>query len=189
MPRSQRREQLLGHARRVFAANGYHNASMDDIAERAGVSKPVLYQHFPGKLELYLVLLDEAVDQVRDLVLRHATVEAYFGFISAPDSAFRLVFESDLTNEPEPARRVAALHADCAQAVALRLREVTRMDQAQSQLAAIGLVGLAQVSARAWFTSATLTREQAVDLISTFALRGLRGFQGPGPAADGAGDA
>src|SRR6266511_3917510 len=58
LPRSARRKQLLAAAQQVFVAQGYHAAAMDDIAERAGVSKPVLYQHFPGKLELYLALLD-----------------------------------------------------------------------------------------------------------------------------------
>ena len=59
LPRSARRKQLLGAAQEIFVAQGYHAAAMDDIAERAGVSKPVLYQHFPGKLELYLALLDQ----------------------------------------------------------------------------------------------------------------------------------
>src|SRR5437870_12378928 len=58
LPRSARRKQLLAAAQEVFVAQGYHAAAMDDIAERAGVSKPVLYQHFPGKLDLYLALLD-----------------------------------------------------------------------------------------------------------------------------------
>src|SRR5213595_1234584 len=58
LPRSARRKQLLAAAQEIFVAQGYHAAAMDDIAERAGVSKPVLYQHFPGKLELYLALLD-----------------------------------------------------------------------------------------------------------------------------------
>src|SRR5690349_25084100 len=62
MPRSARRKQLLAAAQDVFVAQGYHSAAMDDIAERAGVSKPVLYQHFPGKLELYLALLDTHCD-------------------------------------------------------------------------------------------------------------------------------
>ena len=59
LPRQARRKQLLGAAQEVFVAHGYHAAAMDDIAERAGVSKPVLYQHFPGKLDLYLALLEE----------------------------------------------------------------------------------------------------------------------------------
>src|ERR1700753_1628946 len=62
LPRSARRKQLLAAAQQGFVAQGYHNAAMDDISERAGVSKPVLYQHFPGKLELYLALLDTHCD-------------------------------------------------------------------------------------------------------------------------------
>src|SRR5919199_3171500 len=73
LSRDARRAQLLVAARDVFAAHGYHAAAMDDIAERAGVSKPVLYQHFPGKLELYLALLDTHCDaiiaKVRDAML------------------------------------------------------------------------------------------------------------------------
>src|SRR4051795_3564497 len=64
LPRSARRKQLLAAAQQVFVAQGYHAAAMDDIADRAGVSKPVLYQHFPGKLELYLALLDTHCDAI-----------------------------------------------------------------------------------------------------------------------------
>src|SRR5438105_11000929 len=93
LPRSQRRRQLLAAAQEVFVAQGYHAAAMDDIAETAGVSKPVLYQHFPGKLDLYLALLDRHCD---DLVARvrtaldsttdnkqrvAATLSAYFSFV------------------------------------------------------------------------------------------------------------
>jgi AcrR family transcriptional regulator len=59
---------LLDAALEIFVSRGYHAAAMDEIAERAGVSKPVLYQHFPGKLELYLALLDESVDGLIETV-------------------------------------------------------------------------------------------------------------------------
>src|SRR6202789_4667338 len=62
LPRQARRRQLLGAAQEVFVSQGYHAAAMDEIAERAGISKPVLYQHFPSKLELYLALLDQHAD-------------------------------------------------------------------------------------------------------------------------------
>src|SRR3954447_11546340 len=90
LSRTARRAQLLVAARDVFAAHGYHAAAMDDIAEKAGVSKPVLYQHFPGKLELYRALLttyaDELVSRVRAAISEtadnrarvHAAVAAYF---------------------------------------------------------------------------------------------------------------
>src|SRR3954449_734927 len=64
LPRRERRAQLLSSALEVFVAQGYHAAAMDDIADRAGVSKPVLYQHFPGKLDLYLALLDASCDTI-----------------------------------------------------------------------------------------------------------------------------
>ncbi|MFZ8980368.1 MAG: TetR/AcrR family transcriptional regulator, partial [Candidatus Nanopelagicales bacterium] len=118
LPREERRAQVLRAAREVFVAQGYHTAAMDDIAERAGVSKPVLYQHFPGKLDLYVALLDDGITVLLD-TLRAAleattdnkqrvrgAVSAYFGFVDDPDGAYRLVFESDLTNEPAVRYRV-----------------------------------------------------------------------------------
>ena len=62
LPRDERRSQLLAAALEVFTTSGYHAAAMDEIADRAKVSKPVLYQHFPSKLELYLAVLDQHID-------------------------------------------------------------------------------------------------------------------------------
>ena len=64
LPRDERRALLLSAALEVFTAAGYHSAAMDEIADRAGVSKPVLYQHFPSKLELYLAVLDLHIDSL-----------------------------------------------------------------------------------------------------------------------------
>ena len=68
LSRPARRKQLLGAAQDVFVASGYHATAMDEIADRAGVSKPVLYQHFPSKLELYLAVLDRLVDSLVEAV-------------------------------------------------------------------------------------------------------------------------
>src|SRR6202167_6698921 len=126
LPRPARRRQLLGAAQEVFVAHGYHAAAMDEIAERAGVSKPVLYQHFPGKLELYLALLDESVDtlvaQVRDALKANpdnkqrvtATFGAYFEYVGGQGQAYRLVFESDLGNEPAVPARLDRGQRECA---------------------------------------------------------------------------
>src|SRR5687767_2534229 len=113
LPRGARRVQLLRAAQDVFVAQGFHAAAMDDIADRAGVSKPVLYQHFPGKRELYLALLEEHVSELADRVAEamgrtddnrervDAAVGAYFDFIDSEGEAFRLVFESDLRNDTD----------------------------------------------------------------------------------------
>ena len=112
LPRQARRAQLLEAALEVFVAQGFHAAAMDDIAERAGVSKPVLYQHFPGKLELYLALLAQASDRIIDATCEAleatsdnqvrvlATMQVFYDYVANAQGAFRLVFESDLTNEP-----------------------------------------------------------------------------------------
>src|SRR3569833_1588271 len=62
--RDERRGQLLAAASEVFVDRGYHAAGMDEIADRAGVSKPVLYQHFTSKLELYLAVLARHVENL-----------------------------------------------------------------------------------------------------------------------------
>src|SRR5690242_15550612 len=76
LPRSARRAQLLEAAQAAFVESGYHAAAMDDIADRAGVSKPVLYQHFPGKLELYLALLDKH-SEVLEILVRESLASTH----------------------------------------------------------------------------------------------------------------
>ena len=99
MPREQRREQVMTQARKVFRDRGYHAAGMDEIADAAGVTKPVLYQHFPSKLELYLALpiegrrtlhsADAALASTTDNKERvGATMRAYFAFVADLNSAF-----------------------------------------------------------------------------------------------------
>ena len=61
LPREQRGEQILAAARDVFGHRGYHPTSMEEIADGAGVTKPVIYQHFDSKLDLYLAVLDTTI--------------------------------------------------------------------------------------------------------------------------------
>ncbi|MFH8794467.1 TetR/AcrR family transcriptional regulator [Streptomyces sp. NPDC017941] len=189
LPRRARRNQLLGAAQEVFVAQGYHSAAMDDIAERAGVSKPVLYQHFPGKLDLYLALLDQhcenllqavraALASTTDNKLRvAATMDAYFGYVEDDGGAFRLVFESDLTNEPAVRERVDKVTLECAEAICEVIAEDTGLSRSESMLLASGLGGLAQVVARYWLHSdGGVPREKAVQLLTSLAWRGIAGF-------------
>lgn len=189
LPRRARRNQLLGAAQEVFVAQGYHAAAMDDIAERAGVSKPVLYQHFPGKLDLYLALLDQhcesLIQSVRNALASttdnkqrvRATMDAYFAYVEDDGGAFRLVFESDLTNEPAVRERVDKVTNECAEAICDVIAEDTGLSRAESMLLASGLGGLAQVVARSWLHSdRSVARDQAVQLLTSLAWRGIAGF-------------
>jgi AcrR family transcriptional regulator len=74
MTGSQRREQLLEVGRSVFAERAYDGASIEEIAAKAGVSKPVVYEHFGGKEGLYAVVVDREVSRLLETIL--ATLEA-----------------------------------------------------------------------------------------------------------------
>ncbi len=189
LPRSARRAQLLGAAREVFVASGYHSASMDDIADRAGVSKPVLYQHFPGKLDLYLALLDQSIESLvaavadalastTDNKLRvTATTQAYYDFVADEGGAFRLIFESDLTSEPAVRERVDRVNQECAELVSEVIAEDAGLSDEQSHLLASGLIGMAQVSARYWVTTGQrVPEDEAVRLVAALSWRGISKF-------------
>ncbi|MGD9526635.1 TetR/AcrR family transcriptional regulator [Pseudonocardia sp.] len=189
LSRGARRAQLLLAARDVFAEQGYHSAAMDDIAERAGVSKPVLYQHFPGKLELYRALLttyaDELVARVREAITHstdnqervHGAVSAYFDFVAGEGGAYRLVFESDLRGEPEAAAVVSTALNRCIDMVADAVTTDAGLDGGRARLLAVGLVGLSQVAAQYWLDSRQeVPRDDAVALMASLAWRGLAGF-------------
>ena len=189
MPRRERRAQLLGAALEVFVAQGYHAAAMDDIAERAGVSKPVLYQHFPGKLDLYLALLDASCDTIIDncrraLEVSHdnkvrvaAAIDAFYDYVASESGAFKLVFESDLTSEPAVREHTDRVTAECAAMIAEVITEDTDLPQPAARLLAVSLVGMAQVSARFWLAEAGgISRPDAAALVAGLAWRGIRGY-------------
>ena len=135
-------------------ANGYHAAAMDEIAERAGVSKPVLYQHFPGKLELYLAILDThaaaLIDAIREGIAAtednktrvHNVLSAYFDFIDGEargdGGVFRLLFESDLANEPAVRERMDRIDRDSTAAVAETVAADTGLSPLEAETAGRG---------------------------------------------------
>ena len=192
LPRQARRKQLLGAAQEVFVAQGYHAAAMDEIADRAGVSKPVLYQHFPSKLELYLALLDQHADRLVDRVREAlatttdnkarvaASVSAYFDFVDGEgtegEGAFRLVFESDLRNDPAVRERVERMTQGCVDAIAETIAHDTGYRAEEAQLLSIGLSGLMEVGARWWLSSPDrIPKERAVQLLMGLAWRDISG--------------
>lgn len=199
LPRSARRKQLLAAAQAVFVSNGYHAAAMDDIAVRAGVSKPVLYQHFPGKLDLYLALLDTHAEDVLARVRRalaetednpirvHNVLTAYFDFVDGEDrgdeGAFRLIFESDLGNEPAVRERVDRVARLTMQAVADTVAADTGLGRAQAELLSVALTGAAQMTATWWLDAdRPIPKAEAVRLLETLQWRGISHFplQGAG---------
>ncbi len=199
LPRSARRKQLLAAAQEVFVAQGYHAAAMDDIAERAGVSKPVLYQHFPGKLELYLALLDKHCDAIVAQVQAameatsdnkervRGAVEAYFDFVDHESEAFRLVFESDLRNEPAVRERVERVERGCIAAITDTIISDTGVSRSRAELLASGLVGAAETAAQFWLAGGRqVPKAEAEALLAALSWRGIASFPLQGEPQEGA---
>jgi AcrR family transcriptional regulator len=189
LPRDERRALLLSAALEVFTVSGYHAAAMDEIAERAGVSKPVLYQHFPSKLDLYLALLDVHIDSLVFAIQKaiasnkenknrvKATVAAYFEFIDDEGGAFRLLFESDMSAEPQVRQRLDRMTYDCAVAVSAVISLDTGFPKEESMVLAIGLIGCAQITARHWREKdGKINRSEATSLVTNLLWRGISGF-------------
>ena len=189
LPRSVRRKQLLAAAQQVFVAQGYHAAAMDDIAECAGVSKPVLYQHFPGKLDLYLALIDTHCDALVGKVRTamgatadnrervNGAIRTYFEFVDHESEAFRLVFESDLRNEPAVRERVERMEHECVEAVADTIMADTGVSRDSARLLAAGLVGASNAAARFWLDRGRqMSRFAAEQLVATLEWRGIGSF-------------
>ena len=189
LPRTARRAQLIGAAGDVFVEQGYHAAAMDDIAEAAGVSKPVLYQHFDGKYELYLAVVLEhsaqlvagvrgALASTTDNAQRvAATIAAYFELVDRESQSFRLIFESDLTSDERVRDLVDDVSRQCATAVAEVIRQDTHLPPDQAELLGIGLGGIAHATARWWLRGGrVMPREDAVQLVTRLSWAGIREF-------------
>jgi AcrR family transcriptional regulator len=189
LPADQRRRQLLDVARDVFAERGFHATAMDEVALAAGVTKPVLYQHFPSKRALYIELLEDTGAQLlRNLEQAtggvgtgRARVEegvgAYFHFVVSNRNSFRLLFGASMRSDPEFARVVEGVIAAAVEAIST-LIDIPASPE-QRMVLANALVGMAEgVSRRAVHDpeaeddAARLARWVAE--LAWFGLRGVR---------------
>ena len=189
LPAAERREQLLANAVEVFARDGYHNSSMNDIADAAGVTKPVLYQHFTSKRELFLELLREIGAQLRETIAK-ATAEAdgprrqielglraYFHFVADNTDSFRVLFGEGTRRDPEFAHEAARVEASIAEVVA-DLIQIENLTQPHRLLLGNGIVGLAEGACRYWLANdVDVDAETLAADVCQLAWAGLRGIR------------
>ena len=186
MTSPERREQILSVALLAFARSGYHNTSMNDIAEQLGVTKPVLYQYFDSKRALYLELLEHVGRDLVSHVTRAAAeagdngrlktvngMVAYFTWVDANREAFSLVFESSGRVDEEFADIVKHFEDDAAAAIA---PFITAPVSAEDQRTfALGLVGMAEAVSRHLIAQhAKFDAERVGNAIAGLAWAGLR---------------
>jgi AcrR family transcriptional regulator len=171
LPAARRRRQLLVAATELFGAQGYHDTSMEDIAEEAGVTKPVLYQHFPSKRDLYVELLQgvgrDLVDAVSAAAGESAPHQrilagfvAYFHFVSEQTSAFQLLFGTGARGNDEFADVIRGLEDEIAGIIS-GLLDVGG-DPEHRRTLAYAIVGAAEITARNWVFNARHATAPAV---------------------------
>jgi AcrR family transcriptional regulator len=183
-----RRRQLLDVATYAFGRRGFHATSMSDVAEAAGVTKPVLYQHFSSKRALYLEALNDVGCRLRQSIEKatanaptpHNQVErgldAYFRFVSQEHAAFTLLFGGGTRRDEEFAQAAARVEGSIASSIAALL-DVPGLDDGERELLAFGIVGLAEGASRRWLAQGLQPDVgQLAALISNLAWAGLRGL-------------
>lgn len=194
LPAARRRSQLLEVALPIFAEKGFDGTSMAELAEAAGVTKPVLYQHFSSKRELYVHLLEEVGHRLQVDIEKataaaggpHAQVQAgfsaYFRFVQESTVSFSLLFLGSTRHDRELSATVDRLEASIADAIA-PLIDADIGPQERRQLAH-GLVGMAEVSGRRAVTQPDLLGPDGLPgmaaRLADLAWAGLRGIRPAG---------
>lgn len=181
-----RRAQLLSVAREVFAEDGYPGAAMEKIAQRAGVTKPVLYQHFEGKKELYLALLDSdmsrllaqvsgAIESAHDNPSRiRKGLAAYFNYIEANVDSFRLLFRETMGADPEFRESIDRFHDAAATSIGAIIADETGKSQELAELLARGIMGMSEAAATWWLDrKQEIEKKELVESLAELAWRGL----------------
>jgi AcrR family transcriptional regulator len=181
-----RRSNIMMAGLEIFSEKGFHATAMDDIAERAGISKPILYQYFASKQDLYLGVLDERVDvlvaQVSNAIdsttgnqaRLEAAIACYFRLVDDADRGYRLIFESDFTTNHDVRARVEDVVAQVSRVVGTEVMRQTGMSMGEANILAGGLCGMAQAAAWRWLRlGRPIPMEQAVAQTLNLAWNGL----------------
>lgn len=188
LPAAARRRQLLDSALEVFATSGFHATSMNDVAEAAGVTKPVLYQHFASKRDLFLELLQDVGGQLQAAILAaagtapgprqqvEAGFAAYFRHVDGNRSAFTVLFGSGARVDSEFTEAVQRVEAAIAESVAALID--ADVDDVHRRTIAYGVIGLAESTSRHWIAEdLDLDPEVLARQVAELAWAGLRGVR------------
>src|SRR5205807_834342 len=183
----ERKAQLLDVARKVFGAKGFHGVSMEDVAREAGVTKPILYDHFSSKEALYLALLDADAQALEDRIRAalqaptgnreriRASFEAYFDFVDEHAEGFRMMMQETVGTDDVFRSQVGRVRDRIMREVSdLIVRESQgRLDRDEADDVALALVGMVETSARHDPGGPRERRRRTVDTLVRLAWRGI----------------
>jgi AcrR family transcriptional regulator len=204
LTKDERRARIMEGAERVFAERGYEAASLDEIAEAAGISKPVIYDHFESKRELHVSLLDShSRDMLAFMTERVATAQtradqleqgfdAFLEYVEGHPYAWRLIFRDPTASDPEIVRaheRIQRLATESVAALTPIAQGEVDPDDLDRETAADLLGQMIKTAGNGlaawWYEHREIPRERLVKAFMEFAWLGLErsqaGERWPGP--------
>jgi len=191
----QRREQLIAVALPLFAAKGFEAVSIEEIASRAGVSKPIVYEHFGGKEGLFAVIVDrevgllltvieDALQQPHPYARLQSAVSAFFDYLATRPDGFRVIVRD------APADQDAGAYAGLLRSLTARVEQVLRgefaargVGRARAGVVSHALVGAVVMAGQGWLESGRPRRQDAVTEVVDLLWHGLAGLPRPGGPA------
>jgi len=194
-------EQTLGAAHELFAERGYAAVTMDEIAAAVGVTKPLLYNYFGNKEQLYIACMERAGDSLINTIAESvgesanpgdalgAGVRAFFEFLDTDRAAWAVLFDETLPHGGEVFDRVAAYRGQIAELVSASLLAQLpnrRREAVMVEVEALStaLLGAAEALARWWLRTEAISAEEAAELLVSTVEPGLRDRSTPTPPSN-----
>ncbi len=199
LSRGERMEQTLGVAHGLFAARGYAEVTMDEIAAAVGVTKPLLYNYFGNKERLYIACMERAGDSLTRTVgeaiagtdspgdALGAGVRAFFAFLDSDRAAWAVLFDETLPVGGEVADRVTAYRGQIIELVSASLLAqlpAARRGAARVEIEALSaaLLGAAEELARWWLRTEAISAGEAAELLISTVEPGIRARSDAAPS-------
>jgi AcrR family transcriptional regulator len=191
VPRAVREPQILDVAGRVFAAHGYHGASMDEIATQSDVTKPLIYAYFGSKGDLYVAYIErsgrELMDRMRaatdpDAPPRerlHAGILEFLGFVAERRDGWQVLYSEAAARGGPLAEEVANLRAGIARMIGRLLRQTIAEAQVSAEAAAAldgvahAVGGAGESIANWWLAHPEIPPERAAQLLVALGEAGV----------------
>ncbi|RNI23931.1 TetR/AcrR family transcriptional regulator [Flexivirga caeni] len=188
---ADRREQLISVAQQLFAENGVQPTTVEDIATAAGVTKPLIYEHFGGKEGLYAVVVDRAMRQLLDRVVGSLTggggsrellersASALLGYIEEQPAAFRVLLrDSPASHGAGSAASIMSTVAGHVETLVVEVFERNDLDVSVVPIYAQMLVGMIGFTGEWWIESgSSLSRDTVAAHMVNLAWNGLGGIE------------
>ncbi len=192
-------EQTLGVAHGLFAARGYADVTMDEIAAAVGVTKPLLYNYFGNKERLYIACMERAGDTLTRTIgdaiadtdspgdALGAGVRAFFAFLDSDRAAWAVLFDETLPVGGEVADRVASYRGQIVELVSgslLAQLPAARRGAARVEIEALSaaLLGAAEELARWWLRTEAISAGEAAELLISTVEPGIRARSDAAPS-------